>query len=40
LLEAMPPEGYTPVPAGVLDSETAWKLVLEGRLGLRASVED
>jgi hypothetical protein len=40
LLDAMPPAGYPPVAAGVLDSETAWSLVLEGRLGLRVSRPD
>ena len=40
LLEAMPISGYAPVPAGVLDSETAWALVLEGRLGLGVSRPD
>lgn len=40
LLEAMPMAGYPPVPAGLLDTETAWALVLEGRLGLRVSRPD
>lgn len=40
LLEAMPPAGFTPVAAGVLDAETAWGLVLEGRLGLTVARPD
>lgn len=40
LLDAMPMAGYLPVAAGVLDSETAWALVLEGRLGLRVARPD
>lgn len=40
LLESMPIAGYPPVPAGVLDSETARALVLEGRLGLHVSRPD
>jgi len=40
LIEAMPATGYSPVAAGVLDGETAWALVLEGRLGLGVSRPD
>jgi PglZ domain len=40
LLEGMPPGGYAPMAAGVLDSETAWGFVLGERLGLRVARPD
>ena len=40
LLQAMPPEGYTPVPAGVLDRDTAWGVVLSTTLGLESPRAD
>lgn len=40
LLDAMPADGCPPVAAGVLDSETAWSLVLERRLGLHQARPD
>lgn len=36
LLEGMPPDGFPPVPAGVLDAETAWRHVLKDRVQLAA----
>ncbi len=40
LLEAMPANGYVPVAAGVLDSETAWAALLQQRLGLAVAQPD
>ncbi|WP_239491483.1 BREX-2 system phosphatase PglZ [Luteitalea sp. TBR-22] len=40
LLEGMPATGYPPVPAGVLDSETAWSSLLQQRLGLAVAQPD
>ncbi len=34
LLENRPPEGYVPVPGGVLDADTAWRTLLSSTLGL------
>jgi len=34
LLENRPPEGYAPVPGGVLDADTAWRTLLSSTLGL------
>jgi len=34
LLETVPPDGYPPVPSGVLDAETVWGVLLERQLGL------
>jgi len=34
LLETVPPDGYPPVPSGVLDAETVWGVLLEQQLGL------
>lgn len=33
LLDDAPPQGYPPVPGGVLDEETVWGAVLRGRFG-------
>ncbi len=40
LLEAVPHQGYLPVPNGVLDAETVWGLLLEQQLGLTTARPD
>lgn len=40
LVSAAPPEGYPPVPTGILDEDTVWKTVLESHLGLRDARPD
>ncbi len=40
LIEHAPPGGYPPVPSGVLDSETVWRIVLAEGLGLRTATPD
>lgn len=40
VLEMLPAEGVPPVPAGVLDAETVWGLVLRRHLGFRSSRPD
>lgn len=40
LLEAVPHQGYLPVPNGVLDAETVWGLLLEQQLGLATARPD
>jgi len=34
ILELVSPEGYPPVPSGVLDAETVWRILLERQIGL------
>jgi len=34
LVESAPPDGYAPVPAGVLDADTVWDALFRHRLGL------
>ncbi|HEX7316681.1 MAG TPA: BREX-2 system phosphatase PglZ [Pyrinomonadaceae bacterium] len=40
LLENAPPQGYPPVPGGVLDEETVWGTLLRDRFNLYASRPD
>jgi len=40
VLEMLPAEGVPPVPAGVLDAETVWGLVLRRHLSFRSSRPD
>lgn len=43
LIERMPVQGYSPVPAGILDADTAWRALLQVTLGIdsaRPDVED
>ncbi|MGI9181608.1 MAG: BREX-2 system phosphatase PglZ [Longimicrobiaceae bacterium] len=40
LLERVPPEGYPPVPGGVLDADTAWSHLLSLLLDLRTGRPD
>jgi hypothetical protein len=37
LVEAAPPDGYPPVPTGLLDRDTAWRELLRAGFGLEAS---
>lgn len=40
LLENRPPEGYAPVPGGVLDADTAWRTLLSSVLGIAEARPD
>jgi len=40
LIEAAPIEGYAPVPGAVLDSESAWRALLQYKLGLDTQTLD
>jgi hypothetical protein len=40
LLELVPSEGYSPAPAGFLDAETIWAILLERRIGLASAEPD
>jgi len=40
LLENRPPEGYAPVPGGVLDVDTAWRTLLASVLGIAEARPD
>jgi hypothetical protein len=40
LIEAAPIEGYTPVPGAVLDADSAWRALLQHKLGVDTTVLD